>query len=325
MSLTVTPFQPKDASRWDAFVAESRNGTFFHTRKFLSYHPNDRFNDASFWVLDGSTPVAVLNAATKDIDHQRTLVSHPGASYGGLVFSKNVGVKDSGEILDAVTEHARQEKFQRMQFLRLTPPSLRQEFSDDQEYWMHQKGWCCMRFEMDGAIDVVGITEKQTMTLLTSKCRNMVRQAERASITVRETDTFADFWPLLTKVLEKHGVQPTHTLEEIVRLHSIAPDAVRLFGAFKESTLVAGIVVITIHSTALYTLYMAQDYAHQDAHPLHAILAELLHVSVKEGRRVLHLGVSTEDGGKVINEGLFFFKESFHCRPVRRESFEILL
>jgi hypothetical protein len=57
---------------------------------------------------------------------------------------------------------------------------------------------------------------------------------------------------------------------------------------------------------------------------MHALLTEAIRLAIQEKRRVLHLGVSTEDGGKKINEGLFFFKESFGCRPVRRESWEIL-
>lgn len=36
------------AERWDRFVLkESINGTFLQTRKFLNYHPKDRFTDSS--------------------------------------------------------------------------------------------------------------------------------------------------------------------------------------------------------------------------------------------------------------------------------------
>lgn len=323
MSLRVSTFTSADASRWDQFVRDSRNGNFFHTRAFLSYHPSDRFTDASVWVMDGEKPRAVLPAAEREVDGKRMLVAHPGASYGGAVFAADVGVQESGQILAALTDHARAQKFAGMQFLRLPPTSIRKEFSEDQEYWMYQNGWRCTRMEMDGAIDLCGATEENALSLLTGKCRNMVRQAERAGITVRETDDFSSFWRILNATLSRHKVTPTHTIEEILRLKNACPKDVRLFGAFLDQTLVGGIVVMTLHENALYTLYMAQDYEHQSAHPIHAVLTDVIRTTIREDRRILHLGVSTEDGGKSINEGLFFFKESFHCRPVRRESWEL--
>ena len=33
---------------WDEFVENSNNGTIFHLRKFLSYHKDRNFEDASF-------------------------------------------------------------------------------------------------------------------------------------------------------------------------------------------------------------------------------------------------------------------------------------
>ncbi len=320
MSFTLSPHTAADDAKWDAFVMQSRNGTFFHTRKFLAYHPEGRFQDASLWVMDGQSPVAVLPAAIKD----DKLVAHPGASYGGLVLANDVSVKDCGDILAIITEHAKSKKLKGLSFVRLTPQSIRQGYSDDQEYWMYQRGWQCTRFEMDGAIDVSMLTDELLMGSLTGKCRNMVRQAERAGISVKVTDDFAGFWKILEATLTgRHGTKPTHTVEEIQKLKSLNPEHVRLFGAFKDGKLCGGIVVITINAAALYTLYMAQDYAEQKAHPMHMILVEVLRTAIKEKRRALHLGVSTEDGGKVINEGLFFFKESFGCRPVRRESWEL--
>ena len=322
MSLTLVPHTADKDAKWDAFVAASRNGTFFHTRRFLAYHPEGRFADASFWVMDGETPVAVLPAAIKD----SKLIAHPGASYGGVVLAANVGVKESGEILAAITEHAKAKKLAGMSFVRLTPQSIRQGFSDDQEYWMFQQGWTCTRFEMDGAIDASALTEELLMGSLTGKCRNMVRQAERAGISVKVTQDFAGFWKILEATLTgRHGTKPTHTVEEIIKLKTLCPNDVRLFGAYKADVLVGGIVVVTINNAALYTLYMAQDYAHQKEHPMHMILVEVLKAAIREKRRTLHLGVSTEDGGKVINEGLCFFKESFGCKPVRRESWELPL
>lgn len=320
MSLRIQPFTEQWTDRWDAFVKTSRNGTVFHTRKFFAYHPDDRFKDASLLFLDGETIVGVLPAAEKE----KVLVSHPGASYGGLVTGKDASVAETGMMLTMLLEHAKAQKYEGVSMLRLPPVSLQKTFAEDQQYWLYQQGYRMTRCEMDGAIDLLGLTAETVLDSLTGKCRNMVRQAERAGVAVRLSNDFDAFWPILEGVLTgRHGTKPTHTVAEIKKLHELLPDAFRVLGAYQGKTMVGGIVLITIHDKALYTLYMAQEYAVQKDHPMHLLLVEAIKLAIREKKRVLHLGVSTEDGGKKVNEGLFFFKESFGCRPVRRETWEI--
>ncbi len=320
MSLTVVPYTGDMQDKWDAFVRLARNGTIFHTRKFLSYHPEGRFVDASLVLLDGANIVGVLPAALKD----KMLVSHPGASYGGLVVASETSVEETGAMLKAIVDHAKEKGFAGVSMLRLPPASLQKQYSEDQLYWFYHMGFSLTRCEMDGAIDLSTLSLDMILDSLTGKCRNMVRQAERAKIEVRLSNDFATFWPILEGVLgARHGTKPTHTLAEIQKLHELLPDGFRLLAAYQGKTMVGGIVLITIGDKALYTLYMAQEYSAQKDHPMHLLLVEAMRTAMKEGKRVLHLGVSTEDGGKKINEGLFFFKESFGCRPVRRESWEL--
>lgn len=321
MSVSIHPYTDERQTDWDAFVGASRSGTVFHTRQFLSYHPAERFTDASVLFLDGEKIVGVLPAAIKE----NVLVSHPGASYGGLVTGIETSVADTGAMLTLLLDHAKGMKLSGVSMLRLPPASLQKTYAEDQQYWLYQKGFAMTRSEMDGAIDLRSLTEATILDSLTGKCRNMVRQAERAEITVRLSNDFASFWPILEGVLTgRHGTKPTHTLAEIQKLHELLPNGFRLLGAYKGKTMVGGIVLVTIHDKALYTLYMAQEYELQKDHPMHLLLVEAMKLALREKKDVLHLGVSTEDGGKTVNEGLFFFKESFGCRPVRRETWEIV-
>ena len=36
-------YTPDLETRWDEFIAETNNGTLFHTQRFLGYHPEGRF------------------------------------------------------------------------------------------------------------------------------------------------------------------------------------------------------------------------------------------------------------------------------------------
>ncbi len=47
MSITVSPYKASFQEDWDRFVRQANNGTLFHLRQFLSYHPPGRFEDHS--------------------------------------------------------------------------------------------------------------------------------------------------------------------------------------------------------------------------------------------------------------------------------------
>ena len=51
-------FEPNLASEWDEFISHSKNGTLFHSRAFLSYHPPERFQDYSYMAYEGDRLVA---------------------------------------------------------------------------------------------------------------------------------------------------------------------------------------------------------------------------------------------------------------------------
>lgn len=319
MSLTIQQYCPEDAVAWDAFVHTSRNGTLFHTRRFLSYHQEGTFTDASLIIRDAQTIVALLPAALVD----GVLVSHPGASYGGLVLPWNSGMKETGEVIDAVMAYAQQKQYLGIRFLRLPPPSVRRRFSDDQEYWLYQRGWKTFRFELATSLFLRGLTEETLLSSYDGKCRNSVRQGMKSGLTVALSDDIDTYWPMLEATLEaRHHTKPTHTLQQFARLREMCPQEARLITASHEGKIIAGIVFVTLHDKAVYTLYIAQDFAFQHLRPLPVLVHALAELSIREGRDVLHFGISTEDSGKEVNDGLFFFKESFGGVSVRRESWE---
>lgn len=326
MSIHIEPYTPAHQEAWEAFVKDSRNGTLFHTRRFLAYHPEGAYKDASLLLYKDDHLVAVLPAAVVEDNGKKMLVSHPGASYGGLVLSSKYGMKETGEMVDALMAYARVEGFAGIRFLRLPPPSVRRAYSDDQEYWLYQKNWKMFRYELATSLFLQGITEETLLETYEGKCRNAVRQGMKGGATVSVSDDVDQFWPVLEETLNaRHGTKPTHTLEAFKALQASCPGEARLIAAEHEGKIIAGIVFVTLHSKALYTLYIAQNFAFQQLRPLPLLVHELAKLALIEKRDVLHFGISTEDGGKEVNEGLFFFKESFGGVSVRRESWECTL
>jgi hypothetical protein len=83
--MNVEIYTPARKEEWDEFVEKSVNGTFMHSRQFLSYHTPGKFKDCSLLFFDNNKLLAVFPAA--DVEG-KCLKSHPGATYGGLVVSE---------------------------------------------------------------------------------------------------------------------------------------------------------------------------------------------------------------------------------------------
>ena len=85
--LLLIRYEKQYEKEWDEFVEkESINGTFLQTRRFLNYHPVDRFVDASYIVRSVKEGiVAVCPACLKVEKGHKILYSHMGSTYGGIV------------------------------------------------------------------------------------------------------------------------------------------------------------------------------------------------------------------------------------------------
>src|SRR3954468_17973344 len=84
--VTVDWYAPGDAPAWDAFVATTPTGNFLHTRKFLGYH-GTRYEDRSLVFRDARDAICGVMPAALSPGDPTTVVSHPGATYGGLLLT----------------------------------------------------------------------------------------------------------------------------------------------------------------------------------------------------------------------------------------------
>ena len=82
MSYTIRPYDESLSGKWDEFVMQhAMNGTFLHTRRFLSYHPEGRFTDASLMIYNGQELCAVIPAAVQAVDGKRMLRALSGKTH----------------------------------------------------------------------------------------------------------------------------------------------------------------------------------------------------------------------------------------------------
>ena len=92
---------------WDSFVKNANNGTIFHLRRFLSYHPEDRFFDHSVEFYKKNRLFSVFPAAELNINAKKLLVSHPGSTVGSFVVLESVSISDSLELIKILIDYAK--------------------------------------------------------------------------------------------------------------------------------------------------------------------------------------------------------------------------
>lgn len=312
--------------KWDDFVWNSRNGTLFHTKKFLSYHPEGRFIDESLIFYRKGDIFSVFPAALMEEKGERILYSHPGASYGGLVINNYAGSKHVFDILDELEKYCKQTGFNKIT-MRITPWMFSKLPSDEITFALWHKNAIIEKKELECVIPLnIRLDEDGLPTILKDNCRRAVLRSKREGVSVRESNDFERYWEILTEDLrERHKAKPTHSVEEIKKLKKLFPDKIRLFASFLDDEMIAGVVIFVCNSRVLQSFYIAQDYKYQKYRPTNVAITDVMKWGQEELYEYLTLGISTEKEGTVINWGLFRFKESFGARGVLREVYSLTL
>src|SRR5947209_2693326 len=126
LPLVIERYSPVRKQLWDDFVDQANNATFLFRRDYMDYH-RDRFSDYSLMIFRGSDLLALLPA---NLDAQRTLISHEGLTYGGLVTGSNARLSDILASFHGILLYLEQQEIRRVQYKRI--PSLYCSRADDE-------------------------------------------------------------------------------------------------------------------------------------------------------------------------------------------------
>jgi len=316
---------------WDEFISQSANGTIFHSRRFINYHPADRFEDHSLMFFKDKKLIAIFPSAIITKPNGKILKSHPGTSYGGLVIKNTLGVATSEAIYDELIDYARQNQCRFIEF-RTAPKLYNKFFCDELEFIAHYKGFQPESIELSSYIDLRKFNSKTNIEEIISSYSDSAKRSTRKSLssglTVKycnKREEFDSYWELLKNNLVKHKANPTHSKDELYFLKTIFPNDVQLVAVFKDNVMIAGITAFKCNELAAHTFYFASDSAYQHLRPLNLAVTQLIKWGLENHLLFLNFGISTENGGKVINYGLFRFKESFSAHDIIRTYWQLEL
>ena len=313
MDLTIIPYAPQWEEKWDRFVlGASANGTFLQTRRFLNYHPEGRFRDASLLVMDGSNIVAVLPACSTLEEGKTCFFSHKGSTFGGIVIDR---AKYSISMLDRLFPALDAYLSSRYEtaFLRQTSDVFSRVSGELMDYYYYRFGYR-VADELSFYIDCTALPEDLTAAWASGRRRDY-RYSLKNGLVFRELrgdGELESFYRILEENLARHQASPVHTLDELRSFRDERlTDIVRFYGVFLGDRLIAGTMVFLFGSEVMHTQYLAQDAAFSHLFTMNFLIFHLISLCRGSGFPRFSFGISTEDRGKTLNSGLAVFKEGF--------------
>jgi len=320
MSISTRRFSLADTPLWETFVASANNGTLFHERKFLGYHPTGRFTDHSLILEKGGKPKGLFPAVEIKEAVGRSLVSHQGSSYGGIVVQQNLTFQESYDLVEALCEYARKQGFQRVQ-MTLPPAIYQHTVSNYLDFSLIKHGFTYKKRDVSSMLNIESSPEKNLERFAASH-RTAVRKAIKQEVSVRESEDWSDFYDLLQENLKiRHNVQPTHSLEELMQLKVLYPDQIKLFGAYWEEKLIAGVVNFSANSDVVLAFYISHKEEYQHLRAVNLLFYEIITWCHLNDFQYLDFGIFTVN--MEPNFGLGRFKENFGASGVFRDTFEL--
>ncbi len=317
--ITVKRFN-NNSSAWDNFVSSANNGTLFHTRRFLNYHHEGRFNDHSLEFYKKGKLVGVFPAALIESGDQRQLVSHPGASVGSFVVPEDLAFADALEMVEQLVDYSKREN---LDGIKLTqPPTIySKRLSHYIDFALQKNGFLYAKREISSILFLEKSID-ENLSKFKSTHRTAARKAEKSGVVVKETDDFASFYEILKKNLSiRHDVKPTHSLNELLHLKELFPDKINLFGAYIEEKMVAGVINFIATENVVLAFYISHNEDFQEVRPINLLFYKIFEWAIQKKYNVFDFGIFTVN--EEPNMGLARFKENFGASGQFRDTMEI--
>ena len=314
----IQPYTREQESRWDRFVMEdSMNGTFLQTRKFLNYHPEGRFTDASFFVEKSGIVVAVVPGCSVD----GSFVSHLGSTFGGPVISKdfysgNKILEIVKDIDDYIVRNFKSVK------LKPTSPIFAMVPTDLLDYSLEHSGYS-RHTELSCYTPIAkGVDPLENCK---RECRHNFRQSEKLNLTYGEIPDceMEKFYDFLVKSKARYNTKPVHSLAELQNLKQRFPEEILFRGVWQDGIYLSGMMIFYFRQAKVFHFqYLAPDDSKRETNATTSLFVNAMREAAQVGCEKFSWGISTEDAGAYLNENLYRFKESFGALPCLNARYE---
>lgn len=296
---------------WNNFISTTKNGTFLFNRNYMDYH-SDRYIEHSLMFFKEEKLLAVFPANEKD----NSIQSHGGLSYGGLIYSTKLRTKDVIQILDLITIYYKNKGFKEL-YYKSIPEIYHLYPASEDKYALFKIGANLIRRDVSSTIDL-------EYKLKLSKGRKaLLTKAKKLDIQLNESDDFITFFKNYNIHLnDKYGVSAVHSPKEMKLLKSKFPENIKLIVATDSEGFLGG-AILYFTSRVIHAQYIHFSDKGKENGSFDLLLNQLF--EDYKTYKYFDFGISTENDGQYLNEGLISFKESFGARATVCDFYKIKL
>ncbi|TWI03240.1 hypothetical protein IQ05_00171 [Flavobacterium tiangeerense] len=307
----IKKYEPTDYKLWNDFIGQAKNATFLYHRDFMEYH-KDRFVDFSLLIYFNSQLIGVLPANRVE----DTVFSHQGLTYGGLVTTDKSKLKTILMAFKKVLYFLNHNAVQKL-YLKAIPSIYCNKPSDELLYALFLADAKLVRRDSLAVIDLT-----QNITFDRSRKNGIIRGIKN-NLVVKEENNFNSFWDkvLIPNLKAQHQIEPVHTVQEIEFLKTKFPENVRQFNVYNKDVIVAGATIFET-DTVTHCQYLSKFENGKKLGSLDILFQHLIY-QVFAHKRYFDFGISNEQNGKLLNEGLSYWKESFGARTIIQDFYEV--
>lgn len=305
-------YSPENFDLWNKFLQSAKNSLFMHNRNFMEYH-SDRFIDNSLMFFDDEELLALLPANIKD----NKLISHGGLTYGGFITNSKMKQHKMLECFDLLVDYMRENHID--SFIYKTIPYCYYDIPAQEDlYALFRFNAKILKIEPASVIDF------QFPVKLPKGRKAQISRAKREGVIIEVSNNFTSFIELENKVLHKyHNTSAVHTGTELELLKSRFPEQIELYTAKYNGEIIAGSVIF-IYKNVIHTQYLAANETAREIGALDYCISEIIN-KYSSTKQFLDFGISSENDGKVLNEGLISQKEGFGGRTLAYQTWELLI
>jgi hypothetical protein len=308
--VAIFAYTPNYKSLWDDFVRRSKNGSFLFYRDYMEYH-SDRFLDSSLLFFEDDVLIAVMPANTAE----NILYSHRGLTYGGVVSDRKMKIGLMLELFDSLMTYLIQHRIKTLVYKAI--PHIYQVVPAEEDlYALFRYDAKLIRRDVSSAIlldEPIPFRKGRKWS---------IKRGKKNELTIKRTNDFEAFMSIEEAVLRsKYNAKPTHTSSEIESLAQKFPENIKLFAAYKDQIMLAGVIIYE-SKPVVHTQYIASSDIGKKMGATELLLDSLIN-QYSSGKKYFDFGISTEKGGAYLNRGLAAYKEGFGARAIAYDAYEV--
>ena len=249
---------------------------------------------------------------------EKTAISLPMSSFGGIGIVKEVPDSDLRSFMNYIIDDLRQLDMQSVT-IRECPKSYRHYLNANDIYT--QLGFTQLFSEANQFVNV----GKAFTDLINRNRKRSLSQSDKLNLISKQIEPgyLKEAFDLLQANRQVRGLELTMTYDQLNQAFEQFPNRYLLFGVFDQDKLIAASICIAVNGNVLYDFYHGELPEYTSTSPVTMLVATLYQYANSNKFQILDFGISSVKGK--LDKGLFMFKKSLGAKVERKEMYQLEL